>query len=76
MVKQATGRAYDWDQQRLNRIRTAQVASDLATARLQGMKARAKLCPPQAASGTFPFGHARTCAEWRPFETWQERRNP
>jgi hypothetical protein len=75
MLKQATGRAYDWEQQRLNGIRTAQIRSDLSTARLQGMKARAKLDPPRPVEGKFPYP-ARTCAEWRPFETWQERRNP
>jgi hypothetical protein len=57
------------------RLRTAKLQSDLARARLQGMKLRAKLDPPRPAEGKFPHP-ARTCAEWRPFETWQERRNP
>lgn len=33
------------------------------SARLQGMKIRAKLDPPRAATGGFPYP-ARTCAEW------------
>jgi hypothetical protein len=69
-------RSLEWDAWREAKIRSAKVKSDLATARLQGMKLRVTLTPPQPTSGTFPFGHARTCAEWRPFETWQERRNP
>lgn len=55
------------------RVRTAQVQSDLATARLQGMKARAKDNPPTAAKGGFPYP-ARTCAEWTRYEAWQARR--
>jgi hypothetical protein len=69
----STGYAYDWDQERLNRIRSAQIQSDRATARLQGMKLRSQLEPPRAAEGKFPYP-ARTCAEWRPIETWLERR--
>lgn len=57
------------------KIRHAQLESDLATARLQGMKLRAKLDPPRAAEPGFPYPH-RTCAEWRPLETWIARRNP
>jgi hypothetical protein len=38
MLRQSTGHTYDWDQQRINRIRQAQMGSDLATARVQGMK--------------------------------------
>jgi hypothetical protein len=45
------------------RVRHAQLGSDCATARLQGMKLRASLDPPRAAEGTFPYP-ARTCAEW------------
>lgn len=40
-----------------------QQASDCARARVQGMKIRAKLDPPRAATGGFPYP-ARTCAEW------------
>lgn len=40
-----------------------QPAPDLAGARLRGMKIRARLDPPRAATGTFPWPH-RTCAEW------------
>jgi hypothetical protein len=64
--------ADEWARERL---RTAKLQSDLARARLQGMKLRAELDPPRPAQGKFPYP-ARTCAEWRPFETWQERRNP
>jgi hypothetical protein len=66
--------AYDWDQLRLNRIRTAQVGSELATARLQGMKLRAELDPPRPAQGKFPYP-ARTCAEWTPLIAKIERRS-
>lgn len=41
----------------------AKKGSGLALARLQGMKLRARLDPPRAAVGTFPYPH-RTCAEW------------
>jgi hypothetical protein len=41
----------------------ADQASRCATARLWGMKYRAKLDPPRAAVGGFPYP-ARTCAEW------------
>jgi hypothetical protein len=66
--------AYDWDQLRLNRIRTAQVGSELATARLQVTKLRAKLDPPRPAEGKFPYP-ARTCAEWTPLIAKIERRS-
>jgi hypothetical protein len=46
-----------------SKLRKAQVESDKATARLQGMKLRAELDPPRAAVGGFPYP-ARTCAEW------------
>jgi hypothetical protein len=71
-AQQSTGFAYDWDQERLNRIRTAQAQSELARARLQGMKIRSEMEPPRAASGGFPYP-ARTCAEWSPYIDWFER---
>lgn len=46
-------------------IRTAKLQSELAIARLAGMKICANLRPPTAATGGFPY-KARTCAEWRP----------
>ena len=56
-----------------NKIRFAQAQSDLAAARLRGMKVRASLTPPQAATGTFPYP-ARTCAEWTRFQAMLERK--
>lgn len=44
-------------------LNQAKLGSAKATARLQGMKLRAQLNPPQAAAGGFPYP-ARTCAEW------------
>jgi hypothetical protein len=49
------------------KLTAAQRASDCATARLQGMKLRAELYPPQAAVGGFPYP-ARTCADWMDWE--------
>ncbi|MDB5584283.1 MAG: hypothetical protein JWR80_9459 [Bradyrhizobium sp.] len=77
-LRQSTGRAHDWDQDKLNRIRHAQMGSDLAIARLQGMKVRAGAyrltsAPPQAAVGSFPYP-PRTCAEWTRFEAMTERK--
>jgi hypothetical protein len=40
-----------------------------AAARLWGMKYRASRYQPTAAVGTFPFGPARTCAEWEELPT-------
>lgn len=67
-----TGHAYDWQQERLNRIRSAMAGSELTLARVLGMKARAKFDPPQAAQGGFPYP-ARTCAEWTPLEAKHRR---
>lgn len=61
------------DDYRKAQIRRAQYRSDLATARLQGMKLRAQLEPPTAATGGFPYP-ARTCAEWTLFDSWNERK--
>lgn len=69
-----TGHAFDWEQERLNRIRAAQVGSELAAARLQGMKLRAELDRPRPAEGKFPYP-ARTCAEWTPLIAKLERRH-
>jgi hypothetical protein len=55
-----------------NRVRHAQRQSDLAAARLAGMKIRARLNQPIAAKGGFPYA-ARTCAQWTPFEAWVSR---
>jgi len=52
------------------RIRRAQRESDLAAARLAGMKLRAKLDQPTAATGTFPWP-SRNCAQWQPWEAWE-----
>lgn len=62
-ARQSTGRAHDWEQDKNNRVRSAIASSERGRARLQGMKARARLTPPQAAIGAFPYP-ARTCAEW------------
>lgn len=51
----STGKAYDWHQERLNRVRTAIGESELAIARLRGMKLRAQLDPPKPAIGHMPF---------------------
>lgn len=74
--RQHTGKAYDWNQARLNRINAAQTQSALAFARAQGMKARAISDPPTQMdlSLRFPFPGHRTCAEWTRFEAQQERR--
>lgn len=45
------------------KIERAQAQSDLATARVQGMKISAMLRQPTAAPAGFPYPH-RTCAEW------------
>lgn len=45
------------------RVRHALMESELAKARVQGMKARAEQSPATAAKGGFPYP-ARTCAEW------------
>lgn len=45
------------------RLTQAMTGSKLATARLQGMKIRAKASPAIPAAGAFPYPH-RTCAEW------------
>ena len=66
-LRQSTGRAHDWDQDRLNRIRRAMIESERAFARVQGMNARAKLGLSTAAVGGFPY-RARTCAEWTPLD--------
>jgi hypothetical protein len=67
-------RALEWDAWREAKIRSAKVASELAAARLQGMKLRAKLDPPRPAEGKFPYP-ARTCAEWTPLIAKLERRS-
>ena len=62
-----------WDGFAFNRLRHAQRGTGEATARLVGMKLRAKLDPPRAATGGFPYP-ARTCAEWKPLEARRERK--
>jgi hypothetical protein len=46
----------------MNRLARAQRDSEAAKARVQGMKLRAQLDPPRAATGGFPYP-GRTCAE-------------
>lgn len=46
-----------------NKVVHAQRQSELAFARVQGMKIAAELDPPKAAVGGFPY-RSRTCAEW------------
>lgn len=46
-----------------SKIERAQLQSDQAIARVQGMKLHAELDPPQAAPEGFPYPH-RTCREW------------
>lgn len=72
-MKLRTGREFDWDQDRLNKINTAQLASELTASRYQGMKLRAELDPPRAATGGFPYA-ARNCAEWNWFDLTEEER--
>lgn len=49
------------------RLAEAKRQTALAEARLAGMKIRAQLHPPTAATGGFPYP-ARTCADWVPGE--------
>jgi hypothetical protein len=48
-----------------SKVDRAQIQSDQASARVQGMKIRAAEDPPKAAPRGFPYAH-RTCAEWGP----------
>ena len=51
-----------WDDYTHNRLRYAVRGSGEATARLQGMKLRAELDPPRAATGGFPRTQLRSMA--------------
>lgn len=53
-----------------DRLVNAICGSECAAARLWGMKHRAAINPPKAASGGFPYP-ARTCAEWEATATGQ-----
>lgn len=68
-----TGHAFNLDQSGLNRISQALQQSELTFARVQGMKLRAKLNPPRAATGGFPY-RARNCAQWTATAAKAERR--
>lgn len=49
--KHSTGRAHNWDQDRLNRINAAKLGSELTFARVAGMRTRARLTPPPGGNG-------------------------
>lgn len=59
-----------WDDYASAKVRHAVMGSELAFARVRGMKIRTAMGPPKAAKGTFPYAH-RTCAQWTVFDAYE-----